>query len=62
LAIGCSGASGGDDNDNGGNPPTSQYLLTVDAPLSSSIGSGTVTVTGMLGGVTRSAQISVTVN
>jgi len=67
MTIGCSG--GGTGTGSGVDPaadddavPTSKYVLTVDAPASGSPGSGTVTVTGTIGGVSRSAQLSLTVN
>ena len=63
MAIGCRGGGNGSGDDlDGGGIPTSEYVFTVDAPASSSPGSGTVTVTGMLGGIIRTAQLSVTVN
>jgi hypothetical protein len=62
--VGCaSGSSPSLGPDPGGDSiPASTYVLTVDAPASGSPGSGTVTVTGMIGGVSRSAQLSLTVN
>ncbi len=64
LAVGCSGgsSSSGAGDVAGDSVPTSKYAVTVDAPASSSLGTGTLTVTGTLGGVSRSAQLSLTVN
>ena len=63
LIMGCSG--GGDGSDGSDPPPiipVSNYVFTVDAPASAPAGTGTVTVTGAIGGVTRTAQLTLTVN
>jgi subtilase family serine protease len=67
IAIGCSqsGGSSSGGSDTGGNtasnPVGPSYALTVDAPASTAAASGMITVTASLGGVSRTAQITLTV-
>jgi subtilase family serine protease len=67
IVIGCShtaesssGGSGSGGN-TASNPVGPTYALTVDAPASTAASSGVVTVTASIGGVSRNAQITVTV-
>ena len=57
LAIGCGGGSTGTVLTTG-----TTYAFIVDAPASSGTGTTGVTVTGMIGGVSRSTAMTLTVN
>ncbi len=59
-AVGCSG--GGDQFSGSSGGFSSSYVLTIDAPASMAPGTGALTVTGMIGGVTSSAGLTLTVN
>jgi subtilase family serine protease len=61
MAIGCGGGSDPASSSSTATP-TSSYVFIVNVPLSTSVGAASVTVTGAIGGVTRTAQLSLTVN
>jgi subtilase family serine protease len=69
FMIGCGGGGSSNSSSNGSNgtggnttPPTSNYAFTLDAPASTTVGSAAVTVTGTIGGVSHTAQVTLTVN
>jgi subtilase family serine protease len=64
VALGCkSGSSANNSGGNGSNSnPIVVYNFTVQVPATVTPGSGTVTVTGTIAGISRTAQLTLTVN
>jgi subtilase family serine protease len=62
MAIGCGGGGGSTGTVLTTSTTTSNYVFIVDAPTGSSTGTTGVTVTGMIGGVSRSTAMTLTVN
>jgi hypothetical protein len=73
LAVGCSssgnnsnsssaGGSNSSSNSSGSSNSGLGYVFTLDAPASATTGSAAVTVTGSIGGTTRTTQLTLTVN
>lgn len=61
VVLGCKSGSSAN-NSGGSNNPTAVYNFTVQVPATVTPGSGTVTVTGTIAGISRTAQLTLTVN
>jgi hypothetical protein len=59
IMIGCGGSSSSNSNTNNADPPLN-YAFAVQVPSTAPVGSGTVTVNAAIGGINRTAQITVT--